>query len=126
VHKVASPVSFNLPSLVNINDLSEYPLIAITNLLSLYSDESVTNYFIKNNIEMNFVSKSDSYSAALAMIEMGMGISFLDDNTLTKANLKKVKISEIKDVKFEYSINALIKKDVVKKDLINFYEYLSK
>ena len=126
VHKVASPVSLNLPSLVNINDLSEYPLIAITNLLSLYSEESVMNYFIKNNIEMNFVSKSDSYSAALAMIEMGMGISFLDDNTLTKANLKKVKISEIKDVKFEYSINALIKKDVVKKDLINFYEYLAK
>ena len=126
VHKVASSVSFNLPSLVNINYLSEYPLIAITNLLSLYSEESVMNYFIKNNIEMNFVSKSDSYSAALAMIEMGMGISFLDDNTLTKANLKKVKISEIKDVKFEYSINALIKKDVVKKDLINFYEYLSK
>ena len=124
MHKVVSPVSFNLPSLVNINDLSEYPLIAITNLLSLYSEESVMNYFIKNNIEMNFVSKSDSYSAALAMIEMGMGISFLDDNTLTKANLKKVKISEIKDVKFEYSINALIKKDVVKKDLINFYEYL--
>jgi DNA-binding transcriptional LysR family regulator len=126
VHKVASPVSLNLPSLVNINDLSEYPLIAITNLLSLYSEESVMNYFIKNNIEMNFVSKSDSYSAALAMIEMGMGFSFLDDNTLTKANLKKVKISEIKDVKFEYSINALIKKDVVKKDLINFYEYLSR
>ena len=125
-HKVASPVSFNLPSLVNINDLTEYPLIAITNLLSLYSEESVMNYFIKNNIEMNFASKSDSYSAALAMIEMGMGLSFLDDNTLTKANLKKVKISEIKDVKFEYSINALIKKDVVKKDLINFYEYLSR
>ena len=125
-HKVVSPISFSLPSSVNINDLTEYPLIAITNLLSLYSEESIMNYFIKNNIEMNFVSKSDSYSAALAMIEMGMGISFLDDNTLTKANLKKVKISEIKDVKFEYSINALIKKDVVKKDLINFYEYLSK
>jgi DNA-binding transcriptional LysR family regulator len=125
-HKVASPISFSLPSSVNINDLTEYPLIAITNLLSLYSEESIMNYFIKNNIEMNFVSKSDSYSAALAMIEMGMGISFLDDNTLTKANLKKVKISEIQDVKFEYSINALIKKDVVKKDLINFYEYLSR
>jgi DNA-binding transcriptional LysR family regulator len=125
-HKVASPISFSLPSSVNIDDLTEYPLIAITNLLSLYSEESIMNYFIKNNIEMNFVSKSDSYSAALAMIEMGMGFSFLDDNTLTKANLKKVKISEIKDVKFEYSINALIKKDVVKKDLINFYEYLSR
>ena len=125
-HKVASPISFSLPSSVNINDLTEYPVIAITNLLSLYSEESVMNYFIKNDIEMNFVSKSDSYSAALAMIEMGMGISFIDGNTLTKANLEKVKISEIKDVKFEYSINALIKKDVVKKDLINFYEYLSK
>lgn len=126
IHKVASPISFNLPSSVNMYDLTEYPLIAITNLLSLYSEENVMSYFIKNNIEMNFVSKSDSYSAALAMIEMGMGISFLDDNTLSKANLKKIKISEIKDIKFEYSINALIKKDVVKKDLINFYEYLSK
>ena len=46
---------------------------------------------------MNFVSKSDSYSAALAMIEMGMGISLLDDNTLTKVNLEKAKISEIRD-----------------------------
>lgn len=125
-HKLVSPISFGLPSNININDLINYPYIEITNLLSLYSEESIMNYFVKNNIEMNFVSKSDSYSAALAMIEMGMGISFLDDNTLTKANLKKVKISEIKDVKFEYSINALIKKDVVKKDLINFYEYLSR
>ena len=126
IHKVASPISFNLPSSVNMYDLTEYPLIAITNVLSLYSEESVMSYFIKKNIELNFASKSDSYSAALAMVEMGMGISFLDDNTLSKANLKKIKISEIKDIKFEYSINALIKKDVVKKDLINFYEYLSK
>ena len=77
-------------------------------------------------MQMNFVSKSDSYSAALAMIEMGMGVSFLDDNTLTKVNLEKVKISEIKGIKFQYSINALIKKDVVNKDLLKFYEYLSK
>ena len=75
---------------------------------------------------MNFVSKSDSYSAALAMIEMGMGVSLIDDNTITRADLEKVKITQIKDVKFQYSINALIKKDVVKKDLIAFYEYLSK
>ena len=84
------------------------------------------NYFVKNNIEMNFVSKSDSYSAALAMIEMGMGVSLIDDNTITRADFEKVKITQIKDVKFQYSINALIKKDVVKKDLIAFYEYLSK
>jgi DNA-binding transcriptional LysR family regulator len=75
---------------------------------------------------MNFVSKSDSYSAALAMIEMGMGVSLIDDNTITRADLEKVKITQIKDVRFQYSINALIKKDVVKKDLIAFYEYLSK
>ena len=87
-HKVVSPISFNLPSLISVNDLVEYPYIEITNLLSLYSDESIMNFFIKNNMEMNFVSKSDSYSAALAMIEMGMGISLLDDNTLTKVNLE--------------------------------------
>jgi hypothetical protein len=60
------------------------------------------------------------------MIEMGMGVSLIDDNTITRADLEKVKITQIKDVKFQYSINALIKKDVVKKDLIAFYEYLSK
>ena len=125
-HRLVSPISFDLPSKININDLINYPYIEITNLLSLYSEESIMNYFIKNNMQMNFVSKSDSYSAALAMIEMGMGVSFLDDNTLTKVNLEKVKISEIKGIKFQYSINALIKKDVVNKDLLKFYEYLSK
>ena len=125
-HKLVSPISFGLPSNININDLINYPYIEITNLLSLYSEESIMNYFLKNNIEMNFVSKSDSYSAALAMIEMGMGVSLIDDNTITRADLEKVKITQIKDVKFQYSINALIKKDVVKKDLIAFYEYLSK
>jgi len=125
-HKLVSPIAFDLPSDININDLIYYPYIEITNLLSLYSEESIMNYFVKNNIEMNFVSKSDSYSAALAMIEMGMGVSLIDDNTITKADLEKVKITQIKDVKFQYSINALIKKDVVKKDLIAFYEYLSK
>ena len=125
-HKLVSPISFGLPSNININDIINYPYIEITNLLSLYSEESIMNYFVKNNIEMNFVSKSDSYSAALAMIEMGMGVSLIDDNTITRADLEKVKITQIKDVKFQYSINALIKKDVVKKDLIAFYEYLSK
>jgi DNA-binding transcriptional LysR family regulator len=125
-HKLVSPISFGLPSNININDLINYPYIEITNLLSLYSEESIMNYFVKNNIEMNFVSKSDSYSAALAMIEMGMGVSLIDDNTITRADLEKVKITQIKDVRFQYSINALIKKDVVKKDLIAFYEYLSK
>ena len=125
-HKLVSPISFGLPSNININDLINYPYIEITNLLSLYSEESIMNYFVKNNIKMNFVSKSDSYSAALAMIEMGMGVSLIDDNTITRADLEKVKITQIKDVRFQYSINALIKKDVVKKDLIAFYEYLSK
>tara|TARA_B100000963_G_C22595813_1_gene657782 strand:+ start:263 stop:1141 length:879 start_codon:yes stop_codon:yes gene_type:complete len=125
-HKLVSPISYGLPSAVNIKDLVNYPYIEITNLLSLYSEESIMNYFIKNNMAMNFVSKSDSYSAALAMIEMGMGVSLIDDNTISKVNNEKVTISEIKGIKFEYSINALIKKDVLKKDLLKFYDYLSK
>ena len=126
VHKLVSPISYDLPSALNIKDLVNYPYIEITNLLSLYSEESIMNYFVKNNMAMNFVSKSDSYSAALAMIEMGMGVSLIDDNTISKVNNEKVNISEIKDIKFEYSINALIKKDVLKKDLLKFYDYLSK
>ena len=72
-HILVSPNTYNLAKVVYLNDIIDLPYIEITNLLSLYSDASIMNYFIKNNLEMNFVSKSDSYSAALAMIEMGLG-----------------------------------------------------
>ena len=39
---------------------------------------------------------------------------------MTEPMLEKVKVSDIIDIDFNYSINALIKKDVVKNDLINF------
>lgn len=125
-HKLVSPISYNLANSIEIKEIIDLPYIEITNLLSLYSEESIMNYFIKNNLEMNFVSKSDSYSAGLAMIEMGLGVSLLDHNTCRRANLEKVKVSDIKDIDFNYSINALIKKDVVKNDLIKFFDYLSK
>jgi len=125
-HKLVSPISYNLANSIEIKEIIDLPYIEITNLLSLYSEESIMNYFIKNNLEMNFVSKSDSYSAGLAMIEMGLGVSLLDHNTCSRANLEKVKVSDIKDIDFNYSINALIKKDVVKNDLIKFFDYLSK
>ena len=44
-----------------------FPYIEITNLLSLYSDSSIMNYFIENELDMNFYLKSDSYSAALSI-----------------------------------------------------------
>ena len=70
------------------------------------------NYFIKNELDMNFYFKSDSYSAALSMIDEGIGISILDDNTISKANEKLVNISNILDTEFTYQINAIIKKDL--------------
>ena len=54
-----------------------FPYIEITNLLSLYSDSSIMNYFIKNELEYEFLSKSDSYSAALSMIMRELEYLFL-------------------------------------------------
>ena len=79
-----------------------FPYIEITNLLSLYSDSSIMNYFIENELDMNFYLKSDSYSAALSMISEGIGISILDDNTISKADDKLVNISNILDTEFKY------------------------
>ena len=68
---------------------------------------------------MDFFAKSDSYSAALSMISQGIGISILDDNTSQRADLNKVNISDIENTNFEYEVNALLKKEVVRLSLIH-------
>ena len=71
---------------------------------TLTNSETIKKWFLQsateNDIQYNFVAVS--------------------------TNLEKVKVSDIKDIDFNYSINALIKKDVVKNDLIKFFDYLSK
>ena len=39
---------------------------------------------------MNFYLKTDSYSSALSIINEGIGIVIIDDNTLKKLILKKL------------------------------------
>ena len=73
---------------------------------------------------MNFYLKSDSYGSALAIISEGIGISIIDDNTISKANLDLVNISKIKNVDFEYRINAIMKKNIPRNDCDEFFNYL--
>jgi hypothetical protein len=73
---------------------------------------------------MNFSIKSDSYSSALSIISEGMGISILDENTISRANLDLVNISDIQDTEFEYKISALMKKEIIKKECNDFFNYL--
>jgi hypothetical protein len=73
---------------------------------------------------MNTIVKTDSYSSALSIVHNGMAISILDDNSIAKANLKKVKISKILDKEFKYRISA-IKKDIVRFECNEFFNYLS-
>ena len=61
---------------------------------------------------MNFYFKSDSYSAALSIINEGIGMSILDDNTTSKADKNLVNISNILDTEFTYQVNAIIKNDI--------------
>ncbi|MDA9903151.1 substrate-binding domain-containing protein [Gammaproteobacteria bacterium] len=82
------------------------------------------NYFINNGLDMNFYFKSDSYSSALSMIEEGIGISILDDNTINKANKDLVNISKILDTEFKYQVHAIIKKDLASNLCNNFFNYL--
>jgi hypothetical protein len=73
---------------------------------------------------MNTFVKTDSYSSDLSIVHNGMAISILDDNSIAKANLKKVKISKILDKEFKYRISA-IKKDIVRFECNEFFNYLS-
>jgi len=72
---------------------------------------------------MNTIVKTDSYSSALSIVQDGMAISILDDSSLLKANLKKVKISKILDKDFKYRISA-IKKDIVRFECNEFFNFL--
>ena len=125
-HFLVSPKEYNLGKEVYLRDITHLPYIEITNLLSLYSDESIMNYFVKNSLDMNFYLKSDSYSAALSIIQEGIGISIVDDNTITRTDHNLVNISNILDTEFKYSVSAIIKKDIRSNQCNDFFNYLSK
>ena len=112
-HSLVSPIEFKIQDQVYLEDITHHPFIEITNLLSFYEESSISNYVKNNNINMNTIVKTDSYSSALSIVQDGMAISILDDSSLLKADLKKVKISKILDKDFKYRISA-IKKDIVR------------
>ena len=125
-HFLVSPKEYNLGKEVYLRDITHLPYIEITNLLSLYSDESIMNYFVENSLDMNFYLKSDSYSAAMSIIQEGIGISIIDDNTITRTDDNLVNISNILDTEFKYSVSAIIKKDIRSNQCNDFFNYLSK
>jgi DNA-binding transcriptional LysR family regulator len=124
-HFLVSPKKYNLKKEIYLKDVLHIPYIEITNLLSLYSESSIMNYFIKNELSMNFYFKSDSYSAALSIINEGIGMSILDDNTTSKADKNLVNISNILDTEFTYQVNAIIKNDIASTLCNDFFNYLS-
>ena len=122
-HSLVSPLKFNIPDEVNIEDIKHHPFVEITNLLSFYEESSISSYVKNNAIDMNTIVKTDSYSSALSIVQDGMAIAILDDNSLLKANTKKVKISRILDRNFKYRISA-IKKDIVRFECNEFFNFL--
>ena len=122
-HSLVSPLEFNIPDEVNIEDIKHHPFVEITNLLSFYEESSISSYVKNNAINMNTIVKTDSYSSALSIVQDGMAIAILDDNSLLKANTKKVKISKILDRNFKYRITA-IKKDIVRFECNEFFNFL--
>ena len=124
-HFLASPKKYNLKKEIYLKDVMHLPYIEITNLLSLYSDSSIMNYFIENELDMNFYLKSDSYSAALSIIREGIGISILDDNTCARADNNLINISDILDTEFKYDVSAIIKKDIGSNQCNDFFNFLA-
>ena len=102
------------------------PYIEITNLLSVYEKSNIMNYLIESGINMNFYLKTDSYSSALSIINEGIGIGIIDDNTIENAKLDLVNISNIKDGSFKYRINATMKKNNIREECIQFFNYLAR
>ena len=95
LHYLVSAKKYNLGENIILEEVVDLPYVEITNLLSLYAESSIMNYLINNGLNMNFYLKSDSYGSALAIISEGIGISIIDDNTISKANLDLVNISKI-------------------------------
>ena len=124
LHYLVSAKKYNLGENIILEEVVDMPYVEITNLLSLYAESSIMNYLINNGLNMNFYLKSDSYGSALAIISEGIGISIIDDNTISKANLDLVNISKIKNVDFEYRINAIMKKNIPRNDCDEFFNYL--
>ena len=124
-HFLVSPKEYNLKKEIYLKDVMHLPYIEITNLLSLYLDSSIMNYFIKNELDMNFYLKSDSYSAALSIIKEGIGISILDDNTCARADNNLINISDILDTEFKYDVSAIIKKDIGSNQCNDFFNFLA-
>ena len=124
LHYLVSAKKYNLGENVILEEVVDLPYVEITNLLSLYAESSIMNYLINNGLNMNFYLKSDSYGSALAIISEGIGISIIDDNTISKANLDLVNISKINNVDFEYRINAIMKKNIPRNDCDEFFNYL--
>lgn len=122
-HSLVSPLKYELEDTIYLKDIVQYPFVEVTNLLSFYEETSLSNYTKNNNIDMNTIIKTDSYSSALSIVNDGMAISILDDNSLIKANSQKVKISKILDKDFKYSISA-IKKDIVRYECNEFFNFL--
>ena len=122
-HSLVSPLNFNIPDEVYIKDIKHHPFVEITNLLSFYEESSISSYVKNNAINMNTIVKTDSYSSALSIVQDGMAIAILDDNSLLKANAKKVKISKILDRNFKYRI-SVIKKDIVRFECNEFFNFL--
>ena len=122
-HSLVSPVNFSIPDEVYIKDIKHHPFVEITNLLSFYEESSISSYVKNNAINMNTIVKTDSYSSALSIVQDGMAIAILDDNSLLNANPEKVKISKILDRNFKYRISA-IKKDIVRFECNEFFNFL--
>lgn len=124
-HYLVSAKKYNLAKKISLEEITDLPYIEITNLLSVYAKSSIMHFLIENEINMNFYLKTDSYTSALAIINQGIGVAIIDDNTTQNANLDLVNISEIKDYSFEYSINAIMKQNNPRDECNKFFNFLS-
>ena len=125
LHYLVSAKKYNLNKKISLQEITNLPYIEVTNLLSVYAKSSIMNFLIDNEINMNFYLKTDSYTSALAIINQGIGVAIIDDNTIQNANLELVNISKIKDSSFGYSINAIMKQDIPRDECNKFFNFLS-
>ena len=124
-HYLVSAKKYNLSKKVSLKEITDLPYIEITNLLSVYAKSGIMNFLIENEINMNFYLKTDSYTSALALINQGIGIAIIDDNTIQNANLELVNVSKIIDNSFDYCINAIMKKNIPSNESREFFNFLS-
>ena len=125
-------IKFKNKSYIDLNDLSNEPLIKINNVLNPSTEDknstdfSLDSVFDKMNIKPKWVASTESFYIARKMVENGIAEAIIDSTTANSGNLSDLQILKIKP-RIKYKIVAFSNPDKPRPVAVKkFLEFLNK